>query len=129
MHILLILLINNGLCHGYNVCSILRDIFMTNFGQNTSIHAVKRCLCYTLDILTTYLWYGKTKSQVNDIHKRFKWKIQNYQINFQVSPRKFAFLDAMLHKDENNNIHTNLYRKPTDQLVFLHAKSEHPRSL
>ena len=105
------------------------NIFMTNFGQNTSIHAVKRCLCYTLDILTTYLWYGKTKSQVNDIHKRFKWKIQNYQINFQVSPRKFAFLDAMLHKDENNNIHTNLNGKPTDQLVFLHAKSEHPRSL
>ena len=35
----------------------------------------------------------------------------------------------MLYKDENNNIQTTLYRKPTDQQAFLHAKSEHPRSL
>ena len=34
----------------------------------------------------------------------------------------------MLYKDKNNNIQT-LYRKPTDQQAFLHAKSEHPRSL
>ena len=43
--------------------------------------------------------------------------------------KKNAFLDAMLYKDENNNIQTTLYRKPTYQQVFLHAKSEHPRSL
>ena len=35
----------------------------------------------------------------------------------------------MLYKDENNNIQTTSYRKPTDQQAFLHAKSEHPRSL
>ena len=35
----------------------------------------------------------------------------------------------MLYKNENNNIQTTLYRKPTDQQAFLHAKSEHPRSL
>ena len=42
---------------------------------------------------------------------------------------KIALLDTMLYKDENNNIQTTLYRKPTDQQAFLHAKSEHPRSL
>ena len=35
----------------------------------------------------------------------------------------------MLYKDENNNIPLTLYHKPTDQQAFLHAKSEHPRSL
>ena len=35
----------------------------------------------------------------------------------------------MLYKDENNNIQTTLYRKPTDQQAFLHAKSGHPRPL
>ena len=35
----------------------------------------------------------------------------------------------MLYKDENNNIQTTLYRKPTHQQAFLHANSEHPRSL
>ena len=35
----------------------------------------------------------------------------------------------MTYKEENNNIQTTLYRKPTDQQAILHAKSEHPRSL
>ena len=35
----------------------------------------------------------------------------------------------MLYKDENNNIQTTLYRKPTGEQAFLHAKSEHLRSL
>ena len=39
--------------------------------------------------------------------------------------RKIAFLDTMLHKDENNNIQTASYCKPTDQQALLHAKSEH----
>ena len=33
------------------------------------------------------------------------------------------------NKAENNNIQTTFYHKPTDQQAFLHAKSEHPRSL
>ena len=33
----------------------------------------------------------------------------------------------MLHKDENNNIQTTLYRKHTDQKPFLHTKSQQPR--
>ena len=40
-----------------------------------------------------------------------------------------AHLDAMLYKDENNNIQTALKCKPSHQQAFLHAKSEHLRSL
>ena len=60
--------------------------------------------------------------ELNKKHKTIKF-------DFQISPRKTAFLDAMLYKDENSNIQTTLYRKPTDQQTFLHAISEHPRSL
>ena len=59
---------------------------------------------------------------LNEKHKTIKF-------DFQVSPRKIAFLDAMLYKDENNNIQPTLYCKLTVQQAFLHAKSEHPRSL
>ena len=51
------------------------------------------------------------------------------KFDFQVSPRKIVFLDAMLYKDEKNDIQKTLYRKPADQQAFLQAKSEHPRSL
>ena len=46
-----------------------------------------------------------------------------------LSPRKIAFLDAMVYKDENNNTQTTSYCKPIDQQEFLHTKSEHLRSL
>ena len=60
--------------------------------------------------------------ELNEKHKTIKF-------DFQISPRKIAFLDAMLYKDENNNIQTTLYCKPIDQQAFLLTKSEHPRSL
>ena len=31
--------------------------------------------------------------------------------------------------DEDNNLQTTLYRKPTDQQPYLHDKSEYPSSL
>ena len=61
--------------------------------------------------------------------KELNEKYKNIKFDFQISPRIIAFLDAMLYIHENNNIQTILYGKPTDQQPFLHAKSEHPRSL
>ena len=42
-------------------------------------------------------------------------KQKTIKFGFQFLPRNIAFLDAMLYKDENSNIQTTLYRKPTDQ--------------
>ena len=60
--------------------------------------------------------------ELNEKHKTIKY-------DFQISPRKIAFLDVMLYKDKNNNMQTTLYLKPTDQQAFLQAKSEHTSSL
>ena len=35
----------------------------------------------------------------------------------------------MVYKDRENNLQTTLYRKPTDQQSYLHAKSEHPSAI
>ena len=74
------------------------------------------------------IWKG-TKAELITFIKDLNEKYKTIKFNFHVSRRAIAFLDAMLYKDENNNIQTTLYRKPTDQQAFLHAKSEHPRSL
>ena len=60
--------------------------------------------------------------ELNEIHKTIKF-------DFQTSPKKIAFLDTMLYKDKNSNIQIALYRKPTDEQGFLHAKWEHSRCL
>ena len=74
------------------------------------------------------IWKG-TKVELITFIKELNEKHKTINLDFQFSPRKIAFLDTMLYKDENNKIQTTLCRKLTDQQAFLHAKSKHPRSL
>ena len=74
------------------------------------------------------IWRG-AKAELMTSIKELNEKYKTIKFEFQISPRKMLFLDKMIYKKENNNIQTILYRKPTDQQAFLHAKSEHPRSL
>ena len=105
------------------------NIFMANFKQNTSIHTLKRCLLYLRYIDDIFMIWKGTKTELMTFIKDLNEKHRTIKFDFQVSPRKIAFLDTMLYEDKNSNIQTTLYRKPTDQQAFLHAKSEHPRSL
>ena len=50
------------------------------------------------------------KSRVNEIHKGLNEKHKTIKFDFQISPRKIAFLDTEQHKGENKNIQTTLYR-------------------
>ena len=69
-----------------------------------------------------------TKPELMTIIKELNEKHKSIKLDFQISPRKIAFLGTMLYKDGNNNIQTNLIRKPTDEDMFSHAKSEHSKS-
>ena len=74
------------------------------------------------------IWKG-TKAELMTFMKDLNEKHKTIKFNFQVSTREIAFLYTMSYKDVNNNIQTTLYRKLSDQQAFLHAKSEHIRSL
>ena len=100
------------------------NIFMANFEAKHIYPYIKEkpplYLRYIDDIFM--IWKG-TKVELIKFIKELNEKHKTITFDFQISPRKIAFLDAMLYKDENNNIQTTLYRKPTDQQAFLHAKS------
>ena len=40
-----------------------------------------------------------------------------------------SFLDTFTYKNKNKTLQTTPYRKPTDQQSYLHAHSDHPKSL
>ena len=86
-------------------------------------------LLYLRYIDDIFMTLKGTKAELMTFIKDLNEKQKNIKFDFQVSPRKIAFFDAMLNKYENNKIQTTLYHKPTDQQAFLHAKSEHPKSL
>ena len=100
------------------------NIFMANF-EAKHIYPYINDLRYIDNIFM--IWKG-TKVELITFIKELNEKHKTIKFDFQFSPRKFAFLDTMLYNDENNNIQTTLYCKPTDQQAFLHAKSDHPRS-
>ena len=56
---------------------------------------------------------------------------QHPSIKFEMkySKDKIEFLDTLIYKDENNNIQTTLYKKPTDRQNYINSKSAHPFSL
>ena len=64
------------------------------------------------------IWKG-TKAELITFIKDLNEKYKTIKFNFQVSRRAIAFLDAMLYKDENNNIQTTISQtyRPTSILT------------
>ena len=106
------------------------NIFMATFEAKHIYPYIKEMsLLYLRYIDDIFMIRKGTKVELVTFIKELNEKHKTIKLDFQFSPRKIAFHDTILYKDENNNIQTTLYRKPTDQQAFLHAKSEHPRSL
>ncbi|XP_065672126.1 uncharacterized protein LOC136089953 [Hydra vulgaris] len=56
---------------------------------------------------------------MNTIHPTIKF-------TFNHSATSINFLDILLYKNDQGNIHTTIYRKPTDTIGLLHYDSHHP---
>ena len=61
-------------------------------------------------------------NELNQKHKPIKF-------DFKYSKTKIEFLDVLVCKHINNELQTTLYKKATNRQSYLHASSEHPRSL
>ena len=106
------------------------NIFMANFEAKHIYPYIKEMsFLYLRYIDDIFMIWKDIKVELMTFIKKLNEKHKTIKFDFQISPRKTAFLNAMLYEDKNNNIQTTLYRKPTDQQAFLHGKSEHSRSL
>ena len=107
--------------------------FMANFEakhiyQYITIH-YNTSIIYLRYIDYIFMIWKDTKSELMTFIKELNEKHKTIKFEFQIPPRKIAFLDTMLYKDKDYYIQTTLFHKPTDQPAFLYAKSEQPRSL
>ena len=86
------------------------------------------------------LYYGGYKDDILMIFKgseeRFKifaerlnTKHPLIKFNYEVSKKLIPFLDTRIYIDENRQLQTTLYTKPTDTHNYLHYKSAHPKHL
>ena len=59
---------------------------------------------------------------LNSKHKTIKFE-------HIISHSNISFFDTFTFKNKNKTLQTTPYRKPTDQQSYLHAYSDHPKSL
>lgn len=57
---------------------------------------------------------------LNDYHHTIKF-------TFTINKRSVNFLDTIVNLDDNGNLTTTLYKKPTDANLYLHYSSHHPK--
>ena len=63
------------------------------------------------------VWKG-AKAELMTFIKELNEKHKTFKFDLEISPRKILFLETILYKDENRNIQTTLYHKPTDKQAF-----------
>lgn len=106
------------------------NIFMAKFEEKYIYPYIKELsllyLRYTDDIFI--IWKGSKEELIKFINE-LNQKHNYIKFDYEFSTKKIPFLDTMVYIDTNNKLQTTLYRKPTDQQAYLHAKSEHPKSL
>ena len=74
------------------------------------------------------IWTG-TKQELLIFLENLSSKHKTIKFEHNISHSKISFLDTLIYKDKNNTLQTTHYRKPTDQQSYLHALSDHPKSL
>ena len=74
------------------------------------------------------IWKG-TKAELLTFIKELNEKHKTIKFDFQISPRKFHFLTQCYIKTKVTTSKQLYIANLQDQQAFLHAKSEHPRSL
>ena len=50
-------------------------------------------------------------------------------VKYIISTKQIEFLDTVVYRDQQHQIQTTIFHKPTDQQTCLHAQSNHPKSL
>ena len=107
------------------------NIFLSQFEKQQHIYPYIKNkstpnLRYIVDIFMN--WAGTSQELIafleylNSKHKAIKFE-------HNISPSNISFLYILIYKDKNNTLQTTLYRKPTDQQIYLHVHSDHPKSL
>ena len=51
------------------------------------------------------------------------------KFDYKISTKETEFLDIIVHRNQQHKIQTTIFRKPMDQETYLHAQSNHPKSL
>ena len=72
------------------------------------------------------LWSG-TEDELREFHTVANNIDNNIKVDLRLSDKEIEFLDVLV-RCNNNKLETTIYHKPTDQHIYVHSTSEHPKT-
>ena len=113
---------NNGAATGSPLGPVLANIFMVELEQSVKPDLMDKMKCWTRYVEHP-LCYVKTGSidyvlkMLNDFHR-------NIQFTYEIeTDSKVSFSDVLVTLNSNNNINTTIYRKSTNNDIYLNWES------
>ena len=138
----LILTLNNFVFNSINYSQIMgctvgticapayANIFMAQFEKQHIYPYIKNeSILYLQYIDDIFMIWTRTKQELLIFLEKLNNKHKTIKFEHNISNSNISVLDTLIYKDKNNTLQTTLYRKPTDQQFYLHAHSDHPKSL
>ena len=89
----------------------------------------KNCLYYGRYIDDIVLIYKGSEQEFETFAEKLNTKHPSIKFDYEVSKTPISFLDTRIYIDENRQLQTTLFTKPTYAHNYLHYKSAHPRHL
>ena len=104
--------------------------FITQFeNQHIYPYIKKKLLLYFGYINHIFMILTETKQELIIFFESLNSKHKTIKSEYNISHSNISILDTLIYKNKNNSLQTTLYRKLTDQQSYLHAYSDHPKSL
>ena len=116
----------DGVCMGSPLGPVLANVFMVHLEETIAPELQNSMPTWRRYVDDTFTLVKKGK--LNDIISR----LNNFHpnISFTNEPEqegKMAFLDVLIKKDENGSIQTGVYRKATNNSIYIHWNSYAPK--
>ena len=87
------------------------------------------CLFYARYIDDIFFIYTGGEAKLLEFLTNLNTKHDSIKFDHEKSMQFIPFLDTLIYIDENRQLQTTLYTKPTDTHNYLHFKSTHPKHL
>ena len=105
-------------------------IYMGEFEEKNIYPTIgKDCLYYGRYIDDILLIYKGSEREFKTFAEQLNTKHPSIKFDYEISNTSIPFLDTRIYIDDNRQLQTTLFTKPTDTHNYLHYKSAHPRHL
>ena len=105
-------------------------IYMGEFEEKYIYPTIgKNCLYYGRYIDDILLIYKGSETEFKTFAEKLNTQHPSIKFDYEISKTSISFLDTCIYIDENRQLQTTLFTKPTDTHNYLHYKSAHPRHL